>query len=57
MIARTWRGRTRAGDADGYVDYLYRTGMDAHRKTVDGRYLVERQTYTLHYEVVADGQA
>ena len=53
MIARTWRGRTRAGDAD----YLYRPGMDAHRKTVDGRYLVERQTYTLHYEVVADGQA
>ncbi|GAA4904288.1 heme-degrading monooxygenase HmoA [Nonomuraea thailandensis] len=103
MIARTWRGWTRASDADAYVDYLYETGMDAYRRTpgnrgaylmrredgdrtefvtltfwdsldsvkafagqqyenavfydLDDRYLVDRETHTLHYQVMQDGQA
>ncbi len=27
MIARIWRGRTRAAEADAYVDYLLATGV------------------------------
>ena len=33
MIARIWRGRTRAEDADGYVEYVNRTGLAQHRRT------------------------
>ena len=33
MIARTWRGWTRAEDADDYVAYLRETGMQAYRTT------------------------
>lgn len=33
MIARVWRGWTRAEDAEDYVDYLQRTGMQAFRST------------------------
>lgn len=40
MIARMWRGETRAEDADAYLDYLRRTGLseyaatEGHRSTV-----------------------
>lgn len=33
MIARTWRGATRAGDADAYLEYLHRTGFSNYRAT------------------------
>jgi heme-degrading monooxygenase HmoA len=40
MIARQWKGATRASDADAYVDYLGRTGFSeyervaGHRRTI-----------------------
>jgi heme-degrading monooxygenase HmoA len=37
MIARTWRGATRAEDADAYLDYLERTGFSDYRKTPGNR--------------------
>jgi len=33
MIARTWRGATRAEDAEAYLDYLHRTGFRGYRET------------------------
>lgn len=33
MVARTWRGATRATDADAYLTYLERTGLKAYRET------------------------
>jgi heme-degrading monooxygenase HmoA len=33
VIARTWRGWTRAEDADAYVEYLEGTGMREYRGT------------------------
>ena len=33
MVARTWRGSTRAEDADRYLDYLHRTGLAAFQAT------------------------
>jgi heme-degrading monooxygenase HmoA len=33
MIARIWRGATRAEDADAYVRYLQETGFRAFRET------------------------
>ncbi len=33
MIARLWRGATRAADADAYVDYLRETGLAEYRAT------------------------
>lgn len=33
MIARTWRGATRAADADAYVEYLLETGFRQYRET------------------------
>lgn len=33
MIARTWRGATRAEDADAYVEYLEKTGFHEYRAT------------------------
>lgn len=27
MIARVWKGETRGGDADAYLDYLRETGL------------------------------
>ena len=32
-IARTWRGATRAEDADAYLEYLHRTGFRGYRAT------------------------
>lgn len=37
MIARTWRGATRAGDADAYVEYLQKTGFPEYRTTPGNR--------------------
>ncbi len=33
MIARTWRGATRAEDADAYLRYLHDTGFAGYRET------------------------
>ena len=33
MIARTWRGAVRAGDASAYADYIQQTGIEAYKKT------------------------
>jgi heme-degrading monooxygenase HmoA len=37
MIARTWRGWTRADDADAYADYVAATGLAAYRATPGNR--------------------
>lgn len=37
MIARIWRGATRAADADTYVDYLNETGLKEYRETPGNR--------------------
>jgi heme-degrading monooxygenase HmoA len=37
MIARTWRGATRAADAETYVAYLHATGLKAYRDTPGNR--------------------
>ena len=33
MIARTWRGATKAEDADAYLEYLEETGFSEYRAT------------------------
>jgi heme-degrading monooxygenase HmoA len=44
-IARTWRGRTRAEDADAYAAYLEETGVRALRATPGNeRVLILRRT-------------
>lgn len=44
MIARVWRGWTRADDADRYVEYLQQTGVAAFRSTPgnEGSHLLRR---------------
>ena len=37
MIARTWRGATRAADAAQYADYVRQTGVAAYRATPGNR--------------------
>jgi heme-degrading monooxygenase HmoA len=37
MIARIWRGRTRAAQADMYLDYLQNTGIPGTRATPGNR--------------------
>ncbi len=32
MIARTWRGATKAEDAERYLEYLHQTGLAEYRK-------------------------
>jgi heme-degrading monooxygenase HmoA len=100
MIARTWRGATKAKDGEAYLEYLHRTGFAEYRKTPgnrgvlglrrtvndraefllvslweseeairqfagndiekavfypeDERFLVDRDNYVSHYEVVFD---
>jgi heme-degrading monooxygenase HmoA len=47
MIARVWKGATRAADADAYLEYLDRTGhaeyrrVSGHRRTVTLRRIVD----------------
>jgi len=40
MIVRSWRGATRAGDAEAYLDYLRRTGIREYRATPGNRGVV-----------------
>lgn len=44
MIARVWRGWTRAEDGDAYVSYLQETGMPGYRRTTgnQGAYILRR---------------
>ena len=37
MIARTWRGLTRAAKSDEYLDYLQRTGLKEYAATEGNR--------------------
>jgi len=37
MIARTWRGVTRAADADEYLAYLHATGLAEYRQAPGNR--------------------
>ncbi len=37
MIARIWRGVTRAADADAYMDYLRTTGIKEYEVTPGNR--------------------
>jgi heme-degrading monooxygenase HmoA len=37
MIARIWRGETRAADADAYLEVLRRTGVNDYRSTPGNR--------------------
>lgn len=37
MIARTWRGATRARDADEYLEYLHATGLPGYGATPGNR--------------------
>lgn len=37
MIARVWRGATRAEDADAYLEYLDRTGHAEYRRVAGHR--------------------
>jgi heme-degrading monooxygenase HmoA len=37
MIARTWRGATKAEDAEAYLEYLHQTGFAEFRKTPGNR--------------------
>ena len=37
MIARIWHGKTRASDADAYVEYLFQSGIPAYRATPGNR--------------------
>ena len=37
MIARTWRGATRAQDAETYLEYLHQTGFPEYRKIEGNR--------------------
>ena len=50
MIARTWRGLTRAADKDTYYEYLRKTGLPGYRATKgnQGVWVLRR---------VADGKA
>ena len=46
MIARIWRGSTRASDADQYVEYLRETGIHDYRSTPGNRgaYILRRRS-------------
>lgn len=37
MIARTWRGAVRSGDADAYADYMQDTGVAGYSGTPGNR--------------------
>ena len=37
MIARIWRGATKADDADAYFDYVHQTGLTQYRATPGNR--------------------
>ena len=37
MIARMWHGRTKANDADEYLEYLHKSGIPDYRRTPGNR--------------------
>ena len=37
MIARIWHGRTKAADADVYLEYLFKSGIPAYRATAGNK--------------------
>ena len=37
MIARIWHGKTKANDADAYLDYLFKSGIPAYRATIGNK--------------------
>jgi heme-degrading monooxygenase HmoA len=37
MIARLWHGKTKASDADAYLDYLFKSGIPAYRTTTGNK--------------------
>jgi heme-degrading monooxygenase HmoA len=37
MIARIWHGKTKASDADAYLDYLFKSGIPAFRATIGNK--------------------
>jgi heme-degrading monooxygenase HmoA len=37
MIARLWHGKTRASDADAYLDYLFKSGIPDYRRTAGNK--------------------
>jgi len=37
MIARMWHGRTKASDAEAYLEYLFKSGIPAYRATAGNR--------------------
>jgi len=37
MIARSWKGATKAQDAEAYLEYLHATGFSEYRKTPGNR--------------------
>jgi heme-degrading monooxygenase HmoA len=37
MIARMWHGRTKANDANKYLEYLYKSGIPDYRRTPGNR--------------------
>jgi len=37
MIARIWHGKTKASDADAYLNYLFKSGIPAYRATIGNR--------------------
>lgn len=50
MIARTWRGATKAEDAERYLEYLHQTGLVEYRK-------IEGNRGVLALRRVANGKA
>jgi len=50
MVARTWRGSTRAEDAESYLEYLRRSGLAAFEATPGNRGAIV-------FRRVADGRA
>jgi heme-degrading monooxygenase HmoA len=56
MIARIWHGRTRTKDADEYVGYIERTGIEQQRKTagnLGSQILRREQGGETHFLVVS----
>jgi heme-degrading monooxygenase HmoA len=37
MIARIWHGKTKAGDAETYLQYLFKSGIPAYRATAGNK--------------------
>ncbi len=56
MIARTWHGRTKAGKADEYLEYLERTGVPGYKATPGNRgaYVLRRiEGETAHFLLIS----